>query len=529
MGGSSGRRESKPMPAALVRRIHRQSASIVAKLLKADRTRRGGSAIKALTLQPDIRGKRATHALCCETLRHLAVLKEVEADCGLVRAAKSTKGLKLTPELAYVLLYEMLVSERESEAVGDEETFVLGRKRALQAALARRLAEAGVSSVAALLGNGAASAMGAGEKDFPALPRHVRANALQGMTPATAEATLRKDGFAPERDALLDDVLTLPPGTDLHAHALVKSGELIQQGWSSCLPARALAPQPGWAVVDACAAPGNKTTHLAALMGGEGCIYAYERDKTRFERLKKTVAMAGAKGCVRPTLGDFLSSDPRRDVALRRVKAVLLDPSCSGSGTVRTRGDHLLPSSAAADANTNDESSSARVEALARFQEAALRHALSFPGALRVVYSTCSVYERENEEVVKRVLSLAAERGFALECPFPRWPRRGLPGVEGHDKLVRVHPSEDHAEGFFVALFVRAEGDTEREPARMAEEEEAEEEEMEEKTTAETKKRTRAPGVPTGTAPHKRPKPATPAKSTKKTAPNSRKRKKPLL
>jgi hypothetical protein len=61
----------------------------------------------------------------------------------------------------------------------------------------------------------------------------------------------------------VEDLLILPPGTDLHKHPLVLSGGLVLQGKGSCMPAAALAPEPHWEVIDACAAPGNKTTHLA--------------------------------------------------------------------------------------------------------------------------------------------------------------------------------------------------------------------------------------------------------------------------
>lgn len=75
-------------------------------------------------------------------------------------------------------------------------------------------------------------------------------------------------------DDLLPDVLVFPPGTDLHDHPLVQQGVLILQSKASCMPAHALNPQPGWQVVDCCAAPGNKTTHVAALLqavnSGEG-------------------------------------------------------------------------------------------------------------------------------------------------------------------------------------------------------------------------------------------------------------------
>ena len=91
-------------------------------------------------------------------------------------------------------------------------------------------------------------------------------------------------GQLARRDSLLPDLLSFPPGTDLHDHPLVASGALVLQSKASCMPAHALAPRPGWAVVDGCAAPGNKTTHLAALMGNSGAVFAFEARRRRCRR-----------------------------------------------------------------------------------------------------------------------------------------------------------------------------------------------------------------------------------------------------
>lgn len=145
-----------------------------------------------------------------------------------------------------------------------------------------------------------------------------------------------------------------------------------------------------------------------------------------------------------------------------QVQGVILDPSCSGSGTVISRMDHLLPRPMAPTSlqhnkttNAREDPDMQRVEQLAKFQEAAVLHALKFPALKRLVYSTCSIHQRENEDVVSRVLPVAEQLGFRVVDPFPRWHRRGLPVTEGSEKLVRVDPYMDGTDGFFVAVFER--------------------------------------------------------------------------
>ncbi|KAM0902807.1 hypothetical protein ACQ4PT_019077 [Festuca glaucescens] len=149
--------------------------------------------------------------------------------------------------------------------------------------------------------------------------------------------------------------------------------------------------------------------------------------------------------------GDFLDIDSN-DPSYAEVLAILLDPSCSGSGISTERLDHLLPSHSRDD--QDDAGSSARIRKLSAFQRKALSHALSFPSVERLVYSTCSIHQAENEDVVNSVLPLATSLGFELATPFPQWRRRGLPVFDGAEHLLRTDP-EDDLKGFFIALFVR--------------------------------------------------------------------------
>jgi len=110
---------------------------------------------------------------------------------------------------------------------------------------------------------------------------------------------------------------------------------------------------------------------------------------------------------------------------------VLVDPSCSGSG-IPSRLDHLIPS-------VPDQENLARVKALSNFQLAILSHALRFSGAKRVVYSTCSIWEQEDEGVVMRILGKKElrEMGWRLESRdqvLPTWERRGRVEACGGDQ-----------------------------------------------------------------------------------------------
>ncbi|CAN6458992.1 unnamed protein product [Victoria cruziana] len=150
-------------------------------------------------------------------------------------------------------------------------------------------------------------------------------------------------------------------------------------------------------VLDACSAPGNKAVQMAALMRGTGRIIACELNKDRVKLLVETVKRSGAPN-VEVSNIDFLKIDGKRPLYSKFV--------------------------------------------------------LSVPSVERVVYSTCSIHQEENEDVVRTILPIAESLNFQLEAPFPQWPRRGLPVFYGAENLLRTDPA-DGMEGFFIALFVR--------------------------------------------------------------------------
>ncbi|KAK3041714.1 hypothetical protein RJ639_000638, partial [Escallonia herrerae] len=494
--------------------VRREAAKVLRSVLQGDARRRAVGSIKTLIYSPSVRNKKATFALVCQTLKckgisdeetlkearkeddvrrpgsdntqfstkteedklwpeHHFAEEEVEEDlkaCSrdkapdfpimkdvLEAASVLNSRWKKQVELMYIITYDILFGQVATSLVGDAEKFLLLRKDALQSALAKLLVRKRANHLEDLMALYHIPGMCVSK------PRYVRVNTLK-LDLKSALHELGKQNKV-HMDDMVPDVLVLPPGTDLHNHPLVINGSIFLQGKASSMVAVALGPKPGWEVLDACSAPGNKTAHLAALMRGEGKIIACELNKDRVTRLADTIKLASADSILL-----VVYSSNKYDPHVVRmcthiyqktggayapcylVRAILLDPSCSGSGTAADRLDHLLPSF-----NTEGHADAAdihRLTKLAAFQKKALAHALSFPAVEKIVYSTCSIHQIENEDVIKSLLPLAKSLGFQLATPFPQWPRRGLPVIEGAEHLLRTDPVEDK-EGFFIALFVK--------------------------------------------------------------------------
>lgn len=452
----------------------------------------GGAALKALTLGSKAAAaappaaRRAAHALLCGALRHLCVVRAALAQLGNDGTLRAACGGD--ERLLQVLAYDALFGEGlRTERAAPAERAVAARAEALREAAETALRRVGCSLARV-------------EEALPQvpadLPRYARANFLRrdvleggggggegagggGFTSAVAALALRSAGAAAgaARDAHLVDVVRIPPGegAELYASELVASGALIQQSKASCMPARALAPLAGWIVVDGCAAPGNKTTHLAALLAEadaattegapKGRVVALDRDASRLGLLRKNVSRVGAGGYVEAHVADFLNPPAAVEALMQRADAVLLDPSCSGSGTGRSRGDFLIAAGRRVLGGGDDESTSTaagaaadeqRVAKLAAFQLAAVSRALRLPRARRLVYSTCSVHRAENEDVVGAALDVAHRHGWRLAEVLPGWPCRGV-GGDWRKLTARAGPSEAEGEtdGFFVSLFER--------------------------------------------------------------------------
>jgi 16S rRNA (cytosine967-C5)-methyltransferase len=176
------------------------------------------------------------------------------------------------------------------------------------------------------------------------------------------------------------DTIVVDGAFDAFAHPGWAAGRFVAQSRASQLVAPAVDPQPGERVLDLCAAPGSKTTHLAALMGGEGEVVAVERHPGRAEALRRTCARVHARNVDVVTADAVTFEDPRG------FDRVLLDPPCSGLGTLRSHPDLRW------------RASPEQIERLAVEQDALLSRARALlrpggPGVL--VYSVCTISRAE--------------------------------------------------------------------------------------------------------------------------------------
>ncbi len=218
---------------------------------------------------------------------------------------------------------------------------------------------------------------------------------------------------------------------DLEDLDIYKNGEIYLQSLSSMLPPIVLNPQEKEDILDMTAAPGGKTTQIAALTNNNANITACELNAIRAERLKFNVEKQGASSVF------VMQKDSRNIDDYFSFDKILLDAPCSGSGTL----------------DFNDETtfkffSQKLVEKSQKAQLTLLNKALKVlkPGK-EMVYSTCSILSCENEDIVNQALKLANAKIVPIEFEgmedLPVLPTK----IEG---TICVCPNE-FFEGFFVA------------------------------------------------------------------------------
>ena len=224
-----------------------------------------------------------------------------------------------------------------------------------------------------------------------------------------------------------------------------KQGMFEVQDEGSQLISPLLTPQPGWTVVDLCAGSGGKSLHLAVLMKNRGKIIAADIERLRLARMGVRIKRAGAR-TIRTVVVRH-ERDPKLKGLEGRADAVLVDAPCSGVGTLRRHPEikwRLQPQ---------------QVEAY-HYRQCALLEAgarLTRPGG-RLLYATCSLLQRENEDVARAFLADNTNfRLLSIPLPVPLIGSGGSNGAASPTMpFLTLLPHQTATDGFFAALFQRA-------------------------------------------------------------------------
>ncbi|MEH2434060.1 MAG: 16S rRNA (cytosine(967)-C(5))-methyltransferase [Nostoc sp.] len=209
-----------------------------------------------------------------------------------------------------------------------------------------------------------------------------------------------------------------------------KEGWWTVQDGSAQLVSHLLDPQPGEVVIDACAAPGGKTTHITELMADKGKIWACDRTPSRLRKLQENSQRLNLQS-IQIYTGDSRHFNQFQNTADR----VLLDAPCSGLGTMHRH----------ADARWRQTPESVRE--LSVLQKELITHTSTFvkPGGV-LVYATCTLHPAENEEVISTFL--AESPNWQIESPSGfESPASAYSTPEG---WFKVWPHRQDMDGFFM-------------------------------------------------------------------------------
>lgn len=210
-------------------------------------------------------------------------------------------------------------------------------------------------------------------------------------------------------------------------------GEIVIQDLASITAGLVASPSPDAIVLDLCAAPGNKTSHLASMMQNKGEIYSVDISSKRLSYWRKEMKRTGC------SIASPICADAGDMPIEAKADLVLVDPPCSNTGVLAKNPSikwRITPT---------------QITEFASRQYAILQNAsehVDSDGML--VYCTCSVLPEENEEILHSFLSRNPDFRLVRQEPF-----LGLPGLRGFDQCQRFYPHLHNCNGYFIAKLRR--------------------------------------------------------------------------
>lgn len=212
-----------------------------------------------------------------------------------------------------------------------------------------------------------------------------------------------------------------------------KNGLFYIQDTASQLPCEVLSPNENDVVFDMCAAPGGKTTYLAQMMKNKGSIYAFDIHPHKIKLIENTATRLGVTN-VSVQVKDSSVLD---ESLIGKADKILLDAPCSGLGIIRRKPEIKF------DKTPED------ITAIVSLQETMLETASKYlKCGGRLVYSTCTINEEENQNQIKNFLQ--SHKNFSLQSIYTN-------NVKSDSGLIQLLPSVHGCDGFFVANLVKTE------------------------------------------------------------------------
>ena len=210
---------------------------------------------------------------------------------------------------------------------------------------------------------------------------------------------------------------------------IYEEGKIYLQSLSSMLPPIILEPKENEDILDMAAAPGGKTTQMAAMLNNNARITACEMNTIRAEKLKYNIEKQGASSVY------VMVTDSRRIDDFFAFDRILLDAPCSGSGPLYSE-----------DTKIEKTFTPKLIQKSVKAQTQLLRKAINIlkPGS-EMIYSTCSILQEENEDIVNNIINSGKMEiiPIKIDGTIPTLPTK----IKG---TLCVCPNEEY-EGFFVA------------------------------------------------------------------------------
>ncbi len=266
----------------------------------------------------------------------------------------------------------------------------------------------------------------------------VRVNRIKATVTEAIER-LSEEGLIVSRGELSPDAIVIEKGNVFETDAY-KEGYITAQDESSMLVGRAVGMQPGMSVIDACAAPGGKSTHLAEQMNDEGKVWSFDLHKHKVKLISEQAMRLGLSSIQAEALDARTIGQRLEGIQFDRI---LVDAPCSGFGVIRRKPDIKW---------TKSEQDIQAIQAIQADILDAVAPYVKTGGTL--IYSTCTVDKEENEENVQAFLE--KHPSFKLDSSLKeRLPERVVKAGRYQTGMVTILPQDFQTDGFFIASLIR--------------------------------------------------------------------------